>query len=291
MDGIDLMVPEGTVFALLGPNGAGKTTTVEILEGLRRPTAGSAQVLGQDITRSYATIREAVGILPQDFEPFDRLTPREHLRYFARLFKKTSDKEEMARILLMVGLMDRANVHARKLSGGEKRKLGIALALVGDPRLVFLDEPTTGLDPAARRDLWGVVRGLRKGGRTVLLTTHYIEEAEVLADDVSIMVRGQIVASGSPDSLVAAHTDHRDIRLIGAGSEALDTLTAENLEVQLDGEDITVKAKADDNLGQIFAQISRSGITFQDVITARPSLEDVFLKIVGARIEEGELKP
>ncbi len=291
VDGIDLVVPEGTVFALLGPNGAGKTTTVEILEGLRRPTAGSAQVLGQDITQSYATIRDAVGILPQDFEPFDRLTPREHLRYFARLFKKTSDKEEMARILLMVGLMDRANIHARKLSGGEKRKLGIALALVGDPRLVFLDEPTTGLDPAARRDLWGVVRGLRKGGRTVLLTTHYIEEAEALADDVSIMVRGRIVASGSPDSLVAAHTDRRDIRLIGAGSEALDTLTAENLEVQLDGEDITVKAKADVNLGQIFAQLSRSGITFQDVITARPSLEDVFLKIVGARIEEGELKP
>ncbi|MEE9237741.1 MAG: ABC transporter ATP-binding protein [Thermoplasmata archaeon] len=291
VDGIDLVVPEGTVFALLGPNGAGKTTTVEILEGLRRPTAGSAQVLGQDITRSYATIRDAVGILPQDFEPFDRLTPREHLRYFARLFKKTSDKEEMARILLMVGIMDRANIHARKLSGGEKRKLGIALALVGDPRLVFLDEPTTGLDPAARRDLWGVVRGLRKGGRTVLLTTHYIEEAEALADDVSIMVRGQIVASGSPDSLVAAHTDRRDIRLIGAGSEALDRLTAENLDVQLDGADITVKAKADDSLGEIFAQISRSGVTFQDVLTARPSLEDVFLKIVGAGIEEGELKP
>ncbi len=290
VDGVDLTVPEGIVFALLGPNGAGKTTIVEILEGLRRPTAGSARVLGQDISRSYEAIRESVGILPQDFEPFDRLTPRDHLRYFARLFGKAANPEEIARILLMVGLMDRANLQARKLSGGEKRKLGIGMALVGDPHLVFLDEPTTGLDPSARRDLWGVVRGLRKGGRTVVLTTHYIEEAEALADDVSIMVRGQIVASGSPDDLVSAHTDTRDIRLLGASPEAVDGLKAENLEVDREGDDLIVRAKADDSLGQVFAQISRSGVSFRDVVTSRPSLEDVFLKIVGARIEEGELK-
>ncbi len=291
VDGIDLTIPEGEVFALLGPNGAGKTTTVEILEGLRKPTAGSARVLGQDIRRSYDAIRESVGILPQDFEPFDRLTPREHLRYFARLFGKAADPEEIARILLMVGLMDRATLQARKLSGGEKRKLGIGLALVGDPRLVFLDEPTTGLDPAARRDLWGVVRGLRKGGRTVVLTTHYIEEAEALADDVSIMVRGRIVASGSPDDLVSAHTDTRDIRLLGASAEAFDELQAKDLDVLREGEVLVVRTKVEDSLGEVFARIAQSGVAFRDVVTSRPSLEDVFLKIVGARIEEGELKP
>ncbi|MFQ5838287.1 MAG: ABC transporter ATP-binding protein [Thermoplasmata archaeon] len=291
VDGIDLLVPEGVVFALLGPNGAGKTTTVEILEGLRKPTAGSAVVLGQDITRSYEGIRQVVGILPQDFEPFDRLTPREHLRYFARLFGRAADPEEMSRTLLMVGLMDRADVHARKLSGGEKRKLGIALALVGDPQLVFLDEPTTGLDPAARRDLWGIVRGLRRGGKTVVLTTHYIEEAEALADDVAIMVKGRIVASGSPESLVAEHTESRDIRLVGAGPEGLERLSKENLNVNLDGNDLVVQAQASDSLGRIFNQISQSGVTFEDVLTARPRLENVFLSIVGARIEEGELKP
>lgn len=290
VDGIDLTVPEGIVFALLGPNGAGKTTTVEILEGLRKPTAGSAQVLGEDITRSYEGIRQVVGILPQDFEPFDRLTPREHLRYFARLFGRRADPEEIARILLMVGLMDRADVHARKLSGGEKRKLGIAMSLVGDPHLIFLDEPTTGLDPAARRDLWGVVRGLRKVGRTVVLTTHYIEEAEALADDVAIMVKGKIVASGSPESLVAEHTERREVRLVGAGPGALEKLAKADFEVTLDGEDIVLRAKATEGLGAVLMYIVESGVTFDDVITARPRLEDVFLSIVGTRIEEGELR-
>ncbi len=290
VDGIDLRVLEGIVFALLGPNGAGKTTTVEILEGLRRPTAGSARVLGQDITRSYESIREVVGILPQDFEPFDRLTPREHIRYFARLFGRAADREEISRILLMVGLMDRADVQARKLSGGEKRKLGIALALVGTPRLVFLDEPTTGLDPAARRDLWGIIRGLRRGGRTVVLTTHYIEEAEALADDVAIMMKGRIVARGSPESLVAKHAVFREVRLVGAGQEGLDRLSEGGFEASLDGDDVVLRARASEGLGPVFAQISASGLTFSDVVTARPKLEDVFLSIVGARIEEGELK-
>ncbi len=290
VDGIDLVIPRGVVFALLGPNGAGKTTTVEILEGLRKATGGSASVLGHDITRTYEDIRQVVGILPQDFEPFDRLTPREHLRYFARLFGRPADGEELARILRTVSLTDRADTQARKLSGGEKRKLGIAMALVGDPQLVFLDEPTTGLDPAARRDLWGVVRSLRKGGRTVVLTTHYIEEAEALADDVSIMVEGRLVASGSPDELVTAHGETRTIRLLRADADAFEALTAEDLDVGQEGEDLLVKARGDENLGDVLARIARSGVTFQDVVTSRPSLEDVFLTIVGGTIEEGELK-
>ncbi len=291
VDHVDLTVPRGIVFSLLGPNGAGKTTTIEILEGLRTPTAGAAKVLGQDITRSYEGIRQVVGILPQDFEPFDRLTPREHLRYFAQLFGKAPDREEISRILLMVGLMDRADVQARKLSGGEKRKLGIAMALIGDPQLLFLDEPTTGLDPAARRDLWGVVRALRRGGRTVVLTTHYIEEAQALADDVAIMVKGQIVARGSPETLMNTHTDRREIRLVGVGPDALEKLADEKLDIRLVGEDLILRAQASASLRQIINTISQSGVVFEDVITTRPTLEDVFLNIVGARLEEGVLKP
>ncbi|MFQ5552567.1 MAG: ATP-binding cassette domain-containing protein [Thermoplasmata archaeon] len=290
VDNLDLSVPQGIVFALLGPNGAGKTTTVEILEGLRRTTSGSARVLGHDITRSYEDIRQIVGILPQDFEPFDRLTAREHIRYFAGLFGRSLDGEEMARILASVSLQERADAQARKLSGGEKRKLGIALALVGNPQLVFLDEPTTGLDPAARRDLWKVVEGLREEDRTVVLTTHYIEEAEALANDVAIMVRGQIVASGSPASLLDEHTDTKEIRLVGVGSDSLDTLRGQGLTVTPDGEDLIIETRSADDLSEVFRLISQGGLVVRDVVTTRPSLEDVFLAIVGHGIEEGELK-
>ena len=290
VDNLSLSIPRGIVFALLGPNGAGKTTTVEILEGLRRTTSGSAEVLGRDITRSYKDIRQVVGILPQDFEPFDRLTAREHVRYFAGLFGRALDKEEMVQILETVSLQERADAQARKLSGGEKRKLGIALALVGNPELIFLDEPTTGLDPGARRELWKVVEGLREEGRTVVLTTHYIEEAEALANDVAIMVRGQIIASGSPANLVNEHTEIREIRLVDAGSEGLRMLQERGLTVVSDGEDVVVQTRSTDDLSQVFAEISQSGLAFRDVITARPSLEDVFLALVGVGIEEGELK-
>lgn len=290
VDGIDLAVPPGSVFALLGPNGAGKTTTVEILEGLRRLTAGTARVLGHDVTRDYDAIRAEVGILPQDFEPFDRLTPREHLRYFAVLFGKTLDEEAIDGILDRVRLRERGDVQARKLSGGEKRKLGIALSLVGDPRLVFLDEPTTGLDPGARRDLWRIVRGLRKGGRTVVLTTHYIEEAEALADDVAILLKGKIVATGSPQELVDAHGGGRTVRLVGVGESALKALAETDLDARLEGEDLLVRAASSGALGHVFAVLAEEGVSFQDVHTSRPRLEEVFLKLVGARLEEGELQ-
>ncbi len=290
VDGIDLEVPRGQVFALLGPNGAGKTTTVEILEGLRTLTEGSAWVLGHDVTLAYDAIRAEVGILPQDFEPFDRLTAREHLRYFGALFGKVLDNETIDRILGMVRLGERADEQARKLSGGEKRKLGIALSLVGEPNLVFLDEPTTGLDPSARRDLWRIVRGLREGGQTVVLTTHYIEEAEALADDVAILLRGKIVATGSPEELVNAHGGKRTIRLAGAGQAGLEALAGTPLEVHLEGEDLVVRSTSSDGLGTVFSILAEHGVSFQDVQTSRPNLEEVFLKIVGARLEEGELQ-
>src|SRR2546428_10815254 len=198
VDGIDFDVNRGKVFSLLGPNGAGKTTTVEILEGLRDPTAGEARVLGEDVRSGDRRIRERVGVLPQDFEPFDRLRPREAVAYWAHLFDHAVSEADVANIIETVGVADRANTFALNLSGGEKRRLGIAMALVGQPELLFLDEPTTGLDPGARRELWTPIGDLKRKGRTILLTTHYLDEAEQLADDVAILNHAKIVAHGSP---------------------------------------------------------------------------------------------
>src|SRR2546426_10023930 len=160
VDGIDFEVRAGDIFSLLGPNGAGKTTTVEILEGLRDPTGGEARVLGVDVRKGYAKIRDRVGVLPQDFEPFDRLKPREAVAYWAALFDRTLTKKEIADVLERVGLTSRANAQSMTLSGGEKRRLGVALSLLGGPGLGFLHEPPTGLGPSARRGLWGVSPGL-----------------------------------------------------------------------------------------------------------------------------------
>src|SRR5213083_1878230 len=241
VDGIDFDVNRGEVFSLLGPNGAGKTTTVEILEGLRDPTAGEARVLGQDVRSGYRRIRERVGVLPQDFEPFDRLRPREAVAYWARLFDRTLTKEEVAGLIRTVGLADRADTLAMNLSGGERRRLGIAMSLVGKPKLVFLDEPTTGLDPGARRELWGLIRQLKSEGTTILLTTHYLDEAEQLADDVAIMNHGKIVARGSPASLITQFGAGAVIVLAGAGDAGLQAVSQRGVDAELNGSDVWVR--------------------------------------------------
>src|SRR5437899_4548563 len=217
VDAVDFDVNRGEVFSLLGPNGAGKTTTVEILEGLRDPTAGEARVLGQDVRSGYRRIRERVGVVPQDFEPFDRLRPREAVTYWARLFDHPLSEHEVAGLIDTVGLTNRADAVALNLSGGEKRRLGIAMALVGEPELLFLDEPTTGLDPGARRGLWTLLGELKRKGRTILLTTHYLDEAEQLADDVAILNHGKIVARGSPSALISQYGGGTTVVLAGAG--------------------------------------------------------------------------
>src|SRR4030065_1773339 len=182
VDGVTFSLTSGQIFSLLGPNGAGKTTTVEILEGLRNPSGGRALVLGADVTKDYDKIRKRVGILPQNFEPFDLLKPTEAIEYWARLFGMSPSKKEVNRLIDSVGLTARKGSMAKSLSGGEKRQLGIAKALVKEPELLFLDEPTTGLDPKARRDLWKLIEETKKRGTTVVLTTHYLDEAEKLAD-------------------------------------------------------------------------------------------------------------
>src|SRR5437867_1115975 len=289
VDGIDFDVNRGEVFSLLGPNGAGKTTTVEILEGLRDPTAGEARVLGQDVRSGYRRIRERVGVVPQDFEPFDRLRPREAVAYWARLFDHDVSEEAVASILETVGLLGRADTFALNLSGGEKRRLGIAMALVGQPDLLFLDEPTTGLDPGARRELWTLIGDLKRKGRTILLTTHYLDEAEQLADDVAIMNHGKIVAHGSPSALISQFGGGTTIVLAGAGRGGSEALTARGIAAELHGTDVFVHVPMASQVRPMLAKLASIEIPLTEIYTKRSTLEDVFLKLVGARMEEGVL--
>jgi len=289
VDGIDFEVRAGEIFSLLGPNGAGKTTTVEILEGLRDPTGGEARVLGVDAANDYRKIRERVGVLPQDFEPFDRLRPPEAVAYWAALFNRRIEKSEIDALIETVGLTARAKSYAMFLSGGEKRRLGIALALVGKPDIVFLDEPTTGLDPGARRDLWGLIRGLKGAGKTVVLTTHYLEEAEQLADHVAIMNKGKIVARGTPEELIAKHGHGTRIVLAGAGSEGLRALAARGIDAKLENSDVVVHVPTAADVKNMLAKLAALDVPLREIYTRRDTLEDVFLRLVGARMREGVL--
>ncbi len=291
VDHLNLDVAEGKIFSLLGPNGAGKTTTVEILEGLRSPTSGSATVLGHDVRTEYGKIRHQVGILPQDFEPFDRLTPREAIVYWARLFSRSLTKDQVAGLLTDVGLSERAGIQGLHLSGGEKRKLGIAMSLVGEPDLLFLDEPTTGLDPKARRDLWTLILRLKKAGHTVLLTTHYLDEAEHLADDVGIMHKGKLVARGSPTDLIARLGNQTTIVLGGAGREGLREIERRGIAGSLRDSDVLVRVSDPAQMRAILAKLAAIEISLKDMYTVRGTLEDVFLSLVGTKMEEGVLQP
>jgi ABC-2 type transport system ATP-binding protein len=289
VDGIDFEVDRGQMFSLLGPNGAGKTTTIEILEGLRDLTSGEARVLGTDVRSSYRKIRDRVGVLPQDFEPFDRLRPSEAVAYWAQLFDRTLVKDEVAKLIETVGLTDRAESFAMNLSGGEKRRLGIAMSLVGRPELVFLDEPTTGLDPGARRELWGLIRQLKREGTTILLTTHYLDEAEQLADDVAIMNHGKIIARGSPAELISRFGGGAMIVLAGAGPSGYDAVAARGVMAELQGSDVVVQVPQASDMRRMLEKLASIDMPLKEIYTKRASLEDVFLKVVGARMQEGVL--
>ena len=196
--GLDLEVDSGEVVALLGPNGAGKTTTVEILEGYRRPDSGSVEVLGSDPVDAGAALKQRIGIVLQEAGLEDELTVRESIEYLRSAYDHPRETDDL---IELVGLEEKADERIKRLSGGQKRRLDLALALTGTPELLFLDEPTTGFDPSARRDAWVMIQGLAKAGTTVLLTTHYLEEAQALADRVVVIAGGRVLAEGPPDGL------------------------------------------------------------------------------------------
>ncbi len=277
--GIDLAVSRGEIFAFLGPNGAGKTTTVEILEGFRERSAGEVRVLGVDPAHASGDWRDRVGVVLQESQPEPGLTVRECLRLFAGYYSAPRDIGET---ITLVGLDEKADAFAEQLSGGQRRRLDVALALVGDPELIFLDEPTTGFDPSARRAAWGVIAGLRQLGKTVFLTTHYMDEAENLADRIAVIAGGRIVAEGTPATLGGRQRMAATLRFTlpdGLGADGLpDTLrplvrAGSNRRIVLDTRQPVrdVKTLADWALDR--------GLDLPDLDLRRPSLEDVYLEL------------
>ncbi len=290
VDEISFTIERGKIFSLLGPNGAGKTTAVEILEGLREPTSGIATIFGVDITHDYDKIRKRVGILPQNFEPFEMLRPLEALEYWAHLFNMKKTRKECKALLESVGLGGKLNAMGGKMSGGEKRKLGIAMSLINDPELLFLDEPTTGLDPKARRDLWALIKDIKSKGTTVVLTTHYLDEAEKLSDDVAIMNKGRIIARGTPDELIERYGKETLIVLVGVGQAAVDELARRSIASHRENGNVVVSVPSPHELRTMFAKLSSIQIDFRDMYTRRQTLEDVFLNLVGQKMDEGVLR-
>jgi len=289
VDGISFTVNRGEVFAFVGPNGAGKTTTVEILVCIRRSTDGEAKVLGFDISdkRGQLQIRKRVGVLPQDFNTFDLLTVRENLGYYRKMYDKGTGTD---RLIELVGLKDKANVLYKNLSGGLKKRLAIAIALVNDPEVVFLDEPTTGLDPKARRDMWDLIEGLKAQGKTVFLTTHYMDEAEILADTVAIINSGKIIAMGTPSELISKHGGKTTLIVEEGGSSVHELLSKILPEVRLENDgDVLAVLKKKSDLPEAILALSKKKEEFAELIVRRPTMEDVFLNLTGRKIVEGEL--
>ena len=278
VDGLSFTIEEGEVFALVGPNGAGKTTTVEILEGHRRRSGGDVSVLGYDPESGGREFRERIGIVLQDAGLDEDFSVRELVRLYGGLYPRALVPDE---VIERVGLAEKRDARVKTLSGGQRRRLDLALGLVGDPDLLFLDEPTTGFDPSARRRAWDLVDGLRTLGKTVLLTTHYMDEAEHLADRVGIVVRGRLVALGTPAELgTGRHGSVVSFRLPPgvdvADLPALDgEVSAEGLDWQL------TTARPTAALHTLTGWAVERGVEVPDLSVHRPSLEDVYLDLVG----------
>jgi ABC-2 type transport system ATP-binding protein len=286
VDAISFSVERGETFGMLGPNGAGKTTTLEMIEGLKRPTSGSIRVEGLDVRKQTSAVKSIIGVQLQGSSFFENLSLTELIEVFAACYNR---KVDAGRLLGDVQLSEKANSKARELSGGQKQRLSIAVALVNDPQVLFLDEPTTGLDPQARRNLWELVKLIKSKGKTVVLTTHYMDEAEVLCDRIAIMDHAKIVAMDTTDQLLAK---------TGIGSRiefsATTTLSGESFRaiagvagLEQDGESyclITSDAQA--TLDALFALGRAGSIQMRGLTVRRATLEDVFLKLTGHRLRE-----
>lgn len=275
--GVDFHVDEGEVFALLGPNGAGKSTSVEILEGHRTRTSGDISVLGFDPGDSPREFREAIGIVLQETAIETELTVREAIDIYGAVYPKRRDTEEL---IELVGLHEKIDARIKTLSGGQKRRLELALGIVGDPDLIFLDEPTTGFDPSARRQAWSIVENLTSLGKTILLTTHYMDEAQFLADRLAVISAGEIVAEGTPASLGGRATAASTITFDAHGVP-MEGFPVPDLEVAPNGRASLRSATPTKDIHLITGWAVGRDIELLDLSIARPSLEDVYLELIG----------
>jgi ABC-2 type transport system ATP-binding protein len=281
--GIDLEISSGEIFAFLGPNGAGKTTTVEILEGFRDRSGGDVTVLGVDPAHGDSAWRDRVGAVLQESSAEPGLTVRESLRLYSGYYRNPRDIDET---IALVGLEEKADAQGAELSGGQRRRLDVALGLIGDPELIFLDEPTTGFDPSARRTAWHVIEGLRALGKTVFLTTHYMDEAENLADRIAVIAGGQIVAEGTPGTLGGRNAMAATIRFTLPAGVGADDLPAELRELLSgEGDRTTLISTTPLPHVRVLADWAlQRGFDLPDLDVNRPTLEDVYLQLT----EEGK---
>jgi ABC-2 type transport system ATP-binding protein len=286
VDDVSFSVGAGEVFALLGPNGAGKTTTTEILEGLRTPDSGDVYVLGQNIRRHGDAIKQRIGVQLQTTALYQKLTVRELITLFGSFFAHAQPPDD---VIALVDLQDKASTRSKQLSGGQRQRLAVAIALVNDPELVFLDEPTTGLDPQARRRMWEVIEKLRERGRTVFLTTHYMEEAERLCDRVAIMDQGKIIAEGAPRDLIRQHFRYTAIEFATSAAITRETLRSlpQVVEVRVENGTTTLySADIPHTLGALTSASATLGDMLNGLTVRQATLEDVFLHLTGRRIRE-----
>jgi ABC-2 type transport system ATP-binding protein len=282
---VSFAVEPGEIFGLIGPNGAGKTTTMECVEGVRRPDRGSIRVLGLDPSRQARKLQKRIGVQLQQAQLQKRITVREAVELWASLYPRAVDG---AHLLEQLGLAEKRDAWFMTLSGGQKQRLFVALALINDPEVVFLDELTTGLDPQARRAIWDLVRGIRDRGQTVVLTTHLMEEAERLCDRVAIVERGRVIDIGTPDALVRRHCPQQTVILTTGDPAAESHLQAlpRAGSVTRHGERLTLVSRDPEFIGDVIDCLSQHRIRVSELRTILPTLEDVFLELTGRSIRE-----
>jgi len=275
VDGVSLAVGAGEIFGLVGPNGAGKTTLVRALTGTT-DAEGTVELFG---TPPREVDKERIGLLPQDFDPPARLTARELIEYYGGLYDEARDTEQL---LADVGMADRSDVYYEKLSGGQKRRTCVATALINDPDLLVLDEPTTGIDPAGRRQLWQLLTDLADNGTTIFITTHYMEEARQLADRVGLLADGKLVALDTPEQLIETHGGDSLLYIDGAFTD--DTTALFDQDVSLDDGRLTVRNVSPEQIGTITRTLDAEGVSYGSLTWTEPDLEDVYLELTGQAV-------
>ncbi len=286
VDDVSFSVAEGEIFGMLGPNGAGKTTTMEIVEGIRAADSGSVRVLGMSIKRHPSKVKARIGVQLQTTALYPRLTVKEVLSLFGSFFPRRVSAD---RLINLAGLEDSRNKRCINLSGGQQQRLSVALALVNNPRILFLDEPTTGLDPQSRRNVWGIIDHVRKKGRTIFLTTHYMEEAERLCDRVAIIDYGKIIATDRPDRLVAQHFQEEAIEFEldqQVDIEGLRSVAGVTNVIVEDGKVTAYSSSVTHTISALMDYAKSKGIELTNLYVRRATLEDVFIKLTGRRIRE-----
>lgn len=285
VDGISLTIQQGEIFGIVGPNGAGKSTTVETMMGLRKPDSGSVTVLGMDPIAQRSAVAERIGIQLQQAALPQRIRVEEALELFATFYQRTIP---YGPLLEQWGLNDKRNTYFRDLSGGQKQRLFIALALLNDPEIVFLDELTTGLDPQARRSTWELVASIREQGRTVVMVTHFMDEAQELCDHIAIIDHGQVIATDTPSGLIAALDSNARVLFRANGDTPLDELKQLPgiTDVRRRGEDVVVSGQSEGLVPAVISTLEKHHISFKNLRTEQADLEDVFLSLTGRELRD-----